>query len=355
MDCSRQEELDRVMQELDGTSNKAKIGANAILGVSMAAARAAAHSKDTPLYSYLAKMCNTHEFILPVPCMNILNGGVHAGNPLDVQEFMIIPTHAKSFNEALRMNSETYHTLKTVVSHVYGHEAVNVGDEGGFAPPVKRTEDALKLITGAIKETGYENRIMIGLDVAASELCKKGSYRMDGKKWDEKKLLEHYNQLCDRFPIVSIEDPFDQEEFNSFAKITSAIGSTVQIVGDDLLTTNPLRLQRAIEKKACNALLLKVNQIGTLSEAIRCAKLSQAHDFGVMVSHRSGETEDPFIADLAVGLAAGQIKAGAPCRGERTAKYNQLLRIEEELGGRAKYAGKFFRNPKNMRLGHLHQ
>jgi enolase len=355
MDCRKQEQIDTLMREMDGTSNKAKLGANAILGVSMAVARVAAHSKGQSLHRYLAGLCNTKEPVMPVPCMNILNGGVHAGNPLDVQEFMILPIHAQSFSEALRMCAETYQTLKLIVKHVYGSSAQNVGDEGGFAPPVKRTEDALKLVTGAIRETGYEGKIMLGMDIAASELYKDGAYKLDGRKWETDKLLYHYEDLCQRFPVVSIEDPFDQEDFTSFGKLTQSMGDKVQVVGDDLLTTNPVRLQKAIERKACNALLLKMNQVGTLSESIQCAKLAQAHDLGVMVSHRSGETEDPFIADLAVGLAAGQIKTGAPCRGERTAKYNQLLRIEEELGGKARYAGRMFRNPKHLRLGMLHQ
>jgi len=345
MDPSKQSEIDNLMIELDGTENKTKLGANAILAVSMAASRLAALEAEIPLYSYLGKIAGRKENILPVPCLNIINGGAHAGSKMDVQEFMIFPIGAANFHEAIRMGAETYHTLKDELKAKYGTSAVNVGDEGGFAPPIEKVEEALKIIESSIKKAGYEGQIKMGLDVAASELFDKGSYRMEGKKMTDDKLMAFYEDLCDRFPIVSIEDPFDQDGFESYTKLNAQIGKKIQIVGDDLLVTNPKRIKMAIDKKACNALLLKVNQIGTVTEAIAAAKLATENKMGVMVSHRSGETDDSFIADLVVGLSNGQIKAGAPCRGERLAKYNQLMRIEEELGAKARYAGKRFRNP----------
>ncbi|MFH0978550.1 MAG: phosphopyruvate hydratase [Candidatus Woesearchaeota archaeon] len=350
LDCADQEKLDNLMLELDGTSNKSKLGANAILAVSMANCRLASLERKLPLYSHIASLCNETQFVLPVPCMNIINGGAHAGNTLSVQEFMIIPVGAPSFCEAVRMCVETYDTLKQLLRHIYNKSATNVGDEGGFAPPIKRTPDAIKLITGAIKENGYEGKIKIGLDVASTQLFDQGFYHIDGEKLSPEQMVSFYENLCKQFPIVSIEDPFEEESFESFAKLTSAIGNDVQIVGDDLLVSNVLRVQKAISEKAGNALLLKPNQIGTVTEAIRAARLASSHDFGVMVSHRSGDSEDTFIADLAVGISSGQIKSGAPCRSERTSKYNQLLRIEEELGSKAIYAGKFFRNPRMAKL-----
>lgn len=348
MDCTRQDEIDLIMNELDGTSNKSKIGANAILGVSMAVARLAAKANKMPLYRYIAKLCGEDKCILPVPCMNVINGGAHAGNTLDFQEFMIIPTHADNFAEAVRMCAEVYHTLKEVIKNLYGKSATNVGDEGGFAPQLTRTEDALKLLMASIRENEYEGRIMIGLDAAASQFYKDGLYELEGQKLTDDKLIEFYESLCSRYPIISIEDPFHEEAFDSFAKLNEAIGKTVQIVGDDLLVTHVNRIRLASEKRACNALLLKLNQIGTVTEAINAAKIAVVNDFGIMVSHRSGDTEDTFIADFSVGISSGQIKSGAPCRAERTAKYNQLMRIEEELGARALYAGKYFRHPRKM-------
>jgi enolase len=350
LDCRNQDDVDKLMIELDGTANKSKIGANAILGVSMAVARAAAEANEIPLYKHLGALCKEQDYVLPVPCMNVINGGAHAGNHLDVQEFMIMPVGASSFGEAVRMCCETYQTLRTILQHIYGRAAINVGDEGGFAPPIRRTVDVLKIIAGAIRENDYEGKILLGLDMAASQLYHEGVYRIDGQELSYRQLIDYYERICGEFPIASIEDPFEEEAFSSFAELTSALGSKVQIVGDDLLVTNVVRVQKAIEQKACNALLLKMNQVGTVSEAIRAAKLARSHDFAVMVSHRSGETEDSFIADLAVGLSAGQMKSGAPCRGERTAKYNQLLRIEESLGDKAVYAGRYFRNPKLRKL-----
>jgi enolase len=349
MDCTKQDEIDKIMRELDGTANKSKIGANAILGVSMAVCRIGALSLEIPLYQHIANLYGEKHLVLPVPCMNIINGGAHAGNELDVQEFMLMPTGAPDFHEAVRMCSETYHTLKAVLKHLYGKSSINVGDEGGFAPSIRRTEDAIKILICAIREAGYTGKIQVGMDVAASQLYKENFYQIDGQKFRADEMIGFYEDLCKEFPVASIEDPFHEEAFDSFAKLTAAIGKEVQIVGDDLLVTNTTRLQKAIEQKACNCLLLKLNQIGTISEAISAAKLAKSQHLGVMVSHRSGETEDTFIADLAVGLSAGQIKSGAPCRGERTAKYNQLLRIEEELGS-GRYAGKLFRHPELTKL-----
>jgi enolase len=341
MDCTSQEEIDNVMLELDGTENKSKLGANAILGVSMAACKAAALEKGVQLYEHVKEIAEVSEYVMPVPCMNIINGGEHAGNNLEIQEFMILPTKAKTFREAMQIGAETYQTLKKVIKDKYGKDAINVGDEGGFAPPINTAEDALNLIVSALEELGYRNKVKIALDCAASEFLKNGTYNLEGSSLKGEELIEHYKELCKKYPIVSIEDPFGQEDFTHFARLNKEIGKKVQIVGDDLLVTNVKMIEKAIVEDACNALLLKVNQIGTITESINAAKLSQLHNWNVMVSHRSGETEDTFIADLAVGIKAGQIKSGAPCRSERVAKYNQLLRIEEELGNKAKYINPF--------------
>ncbi|AFZ81545.1 enolase, putative [Theileria equi strain WA] len=358
-DVLKQTELDNHMVEkLDGTQNewgfcKSKLGANAILVVSMAAARAAAAHKGVPLYVHLASLAGkpTGKFTLPLPCLNVINGGSHAGNSLAMQEFMILPTGATTFREALQMGAEVYHTLKNVISKKYGHDATNVGDEGGFAPNIKSAEEALDLLVDAINKAGFEGKVKIGMDVAASEFYvkEKSAYNLGFKceipllkSGDE--MVAYYKELCEKYPIVSIEDPFDQDDWECYNKLTSEIGSSVQIVGDDLLVTNPKRIETALEKRACNALLLKVNQIGSVTEAINACLLSHKNGWGVMVSHRSGETEDTFIADLVVALGTGQIKTGAPCRSERNAKYNQLLRIEEELGEKATYAGVNFRS-----------
>ncbi|KAJ3116952.1 Enolase [Physocladia obscura] len=350
-DVKDQVAIDEFLINLDGTKNKENLGANAILGVSLAVARAGASAAGVPLYQHLAHLSgNTGKFVLPVPAFNIINGGSHAGNKLAMQEFMILPTGAESYSEALRIGSEVYHALKSVIKKKYGQDATNVGDEGGFAPNIQDNREGLDLVNQAIAQAGYTGKVEIGMDVAASEFYKDGKYDLDFKNPasapDEhisgEKLAELYQSFIKDYPIVSIEDPFDQDDWESYHKLTSAV--KIQIVGDDLTVTNPLRIQTAIEKKACNALLLKVNQIGTVTESIRAAKLAQSDGWGVMVSHRSGETEDTFIADLVVGLRTGQIKTGAPCRSERLAKYNQLLRIEEELGDNAIYAGKNFRH-----------
>ncbi len=350
MDPSKQEEVDKAMMDADGTENKSEFGANAILAVSMAACKAGAAAKKVPLYKHIADLAGVDEFVLPVPSFNVINGGSHAGNKLAMQEFMILPVGATSFKEAMRMGAECYHNLKKVIKAKYGQDAVNVGDEGGFAPNIQDNKEGLELLKEAIEKAGYTGKVKIGMDVAASEFFKEGSYDLnfkgdtpDMKTGDE--MIELYKQFVDEFGLVSIEDPFDQDDWATYPKLTEAVGEGSQIVGDDLLVTNPKRIAKAIEEKSCNALLLKVNQIGSVTESIQACKDSQDAGWGVMVSHRSGETEDNFIADLVVGLKTGQIKTGAPCRSERLAKYNQLMRIEEELGDNCRYAGESFRKP----------
>ena len=341
-DSRMQREIDIIMRELDNTENKGKLGANAILAVSLAVAKAAADTASLPLYKYIGG-CNS--YVMPVPMMNVLNGGEHAGNELDFQEFMIMPVGADSIAEAIRMCAETYHTLKKVILEKYGKDAVNVGDEGGFAPPVNDIREALDLLNNAVKNAGYEDKIVFALDCAASEFydAEKGKYVVKGNDMTTDELLELYKEIVNEYPIASIEDPLHEEDFEGFATITKELKG-IQIVGDDLFVTNTKRLREGIKIGSGNALLLKVNQIGTLSESIDAANLAFRNGYGVVVSHRSGESEDSTIADLSVALNAGQIKTGAPARGERTAKYNQLIRIEEELGY-PKYAGKDFRCP----------
>jgi len=342
---SDQKALDKFMIDLDGTKNKSSLGANAMLGVSMAAAAAAATEKGTSLYEYLAEVSGNTKLRLPVPFFNVINGGSHAGNPLAFQEFMIAPTGAASFEEAMKMGTETYHHLKNVIKKKYGLDATSVGDEGGFAPNVQNPRDALDLIVSAIDTAGLKGQMEIAMDVAASEFYKDGLYDFDFKneksdgsqKMTSDQLADYYRELIRDYPIISIEDPFDQDDWDAWVKLTASV--QIQIVGDDLTVTNPERIRTAIEKKACNALLLKVNQIGTVSESIEAHNLAKAAGWGTMVSHRSGETSDTFIADLVVGLGTGQIKSGAPCRSERVEKYNRLLDIEE-LGGVGVYAGK---------------
>ncbi|RIA89186.1 enolase [Glomus cerebriforme] len=350
LDIKDQNAVDDFLLNLDGTKNKSSLGANAILGVSLAVAKAAAADKGIPLYQHIAELAGSKQpFVLPVPAFNVINGGSHAGNKLAMQEFMILPTGAKSFSEAMKIGSEVYHNLKSVIKTKYGQDATNVGDEGGFAPNIQDNREGLELLKEAIAKAGYTDKVKIGMDVAASEFYKDGQYDLDFKNKDSDKskwlpgteLAKLYVDFVKDYPIVSIEDPFDQDDWEAWSHLVSLVN--IQVVGDDLTVTNPERIATAIEKKACNALLLKVNQIGTVSESIKAAQLSQADGWGVMVSHRSGETEDTFIADLVVGLRTGQIKTGAPCRSERLAKYNQLLRIEEELGSNAIYAGENFR------------
>ncbi|KAB5584199.1 hypothetical protein PHYPO_G00104630 [Pangasianodon hypophthalmus] len=347
-----QDKIDQFMLELDGTDNKSKFGANAILGVSLAVCKAGAAEKGVPLYRHIADLAGNPEVILPVPAFNVINGGSHAGNKLAMQEFMILPVGASSFKEAMRIGAEVYHNLKNVIKEKYGKDATNVGDEGGFAPNILENKEALELLKTAISKAGYSDEVVIGMDVAASEFYRDGKYDLDFKSPDDPsryitsdELADLYKSFVQDYPVVSIEDPFDQDDWQAWASFTGT--TDIQVVGDDLTVTNPKRISKAVEEKACNCLLLKVNQIGSVTESLQACKMAQSSGWGVMVSHRSGETEDTFIADLVVGLCTGQIKTGAPCRSERLAKYNQILRIEEELGDKAHFAGRKFRNPLN--------
>lgn len=335
-DIRDQKELDQVLLKLDGTKNKSKLGANAILSVSIAFARALAQAKKQPLAEYVHEILPANKMCLPVPFSNIINGGKHAGTSLKFQEFMIAPHGAKSFAHATQITSEIYHSLKVKISLKYGKSSINVGDEGGFTPPITKPEEALVLLEETIESLGYRKETGIAMDVAASEFFENGKYNLE-KPYSGGELIDYYTSLIKSFGIISIEDPFDQDDFSSFAALTKKVGRKVQIVGDDLLTTNTERIRKAIKEKACVALLLKVNQIGTLTEALDAAKMAFDANWNVMVSHRSGETEDAFIADLAVGIGCGQIKLGAPCRGERCSKFNQLLRLEELMKGKAQY------------------
>jgi enolase len=339
MDPGDQMEIDQTLIELDGTPNKGKLGANAILGVSMATARAAAMDRDMPLYRYLGGPLTR---TLPVPLMNILNGGAHATNTVDFQEFMVVPVGAESFSEALRMGAEVFHSLKKVL--VKRGLATGVGDEGGFAPDLKSDEEALQVIIEAIESANYQpgQQVALALDCAASELFKDGAYtfkKSGAGKRDASGMVDLYSGWLERYPIVSIEDGLAEDDWDGWAALTSALGDRVQLVGDDLFVTNTERLARGIENGVGNAILIKVNQIGTLTETLEAIELARSAGYLSVISHRSGETEDTFIADLAVGTGAGQIKTGSASRTDRVAKYNQLLRIEEELGGAAEYPG----------------
>ena len=332
-----QRAIDQAMLRLDGTDNKSRLGANAILGVSMAVARAAAESAGLPLYRYVGGP-NAH--VLPVPMMNILNGGAHADSGVDVQEFMIAPIGAETFTEALQVGAEVYHTLKSVIKEK--GLSTGLGDEGGFAPSVESTRAALDLIVEAIEKSGYKlgDDVALALDVASSEFFKDGKYHFEGQELTAEEMSKVYEELINEYPIVSIEDPLQEDDWDGYVTLTAAIGDKVQLVGDDFFVTNPARLQEGIDKKAANALLVKVNQIGTLTETFDAVEMAHRAGYTSMMSHRSGETEDTTIADLAVALNCGQIKTGAPARSERVAKYNQLLRIEQELGDAAVYAGR---------------
>jgi enolase len=353
MDSRDQRAIDELMIEIDGTANKSVLGANAIMGVSLAVAKAAAVTSEMPTYQYLGKLCGHKKYILPAPFMNVINGGRHAGTNIDFQEFMIVP-FGENFRESLRMASETYHTLREIIIKRYGKESSNVGDEGGFTPHChggggtmcELVEEPLDLLTEAVEELGYQKEVKFAMDVAASEFYHHGAYLVRGKHVSSGELLDIYSDLLKKYPIVSIEDPFHQEAFGDFAQATRKFRAKCQIVGDDLTVTNTHRIARAIKSKSANCLLLKVNQVGTLTEAIDAAHLAQKANWNVMVSHRSGETEDHFISDLAVGLGNQQIKAGAPARGERTSKYNQLLRIEEKMEEGVKFCDKKCWMPK---------
>ena len=337
IDAADQRTVDATMIALDGTNNKGKLGANAILGVSLAVAKAAAESADLPLYKYLGGP-NAH--VLPVPMMNILNGGSHADSNVDIQEFMIAPIGFENYSDALRAGVEVYHSLKSVL-HDRGL-STGLGDEGGFAPNLESNAAALDLIIEAIEKAGYKpgEQVALALDVASSEFYNDGAYEFEGQKKSAEEMSAYYADLVAKYPLVSIEDPLDENDWAGYKTLTEQIGDRVQIVGDDLFVTNPERLEKGINEGAANALLVKVNQIGSLTETLDAMELAQRNEYRCMVSHRSGETEDVTIADLAVATNAGQIKTGAPARSERVAKYNQLLRIEEELGDAAVYAGK---------------
>jgi enolase len=343
-DAFDQRLIDQIMLDLDGTSNKSALGANAILGVSLATARAAAASRGEPLFRYLGGP-NAH--VLPVPCMNVVNGGVHADNELELQEFMLVPLGAASYSEAVRWGAETFHALKSIL-HQRGMSTA-VGDEGGFAPQVRHAAQALDVIVEAIEAVGLEpgEEMALALDAASTEFYRDGAYHLEGKKRSADDMIEYYEGLLARFPIVSIEDGLAEDDWDGWRRLTEALGDRLQLVGDDLFVTNPTRLAQGIRDGAANAILIKVNQIGTLSETLDVIDLATRSGFRSMISHRSGETGDTTIADLAVATNAGQIKSGAPSRGERTAKYNRLLEIEAVLGEGARYAGPAaFRRPR---------
>ncbi len=336
LDATRQELIDQLMLDLDGTPNKEKLGANAILSVSLATARAAAAGLNIPLFRYLG---GTAGRVLPVPCFNVLNGGVHAANSVDIQEFMLVPGGLPSYKEAMRAGVETYHALKKVLA---GRGlTTNVGDEGGFAPNLPADRSALELLSEAVQAAGYKlgEDISFAIDVAASELYRAGRYEIDGRQLTSEEMVDYLAELIEEFPVVSLEDGLAEDDWDGWKILTERLAGKIQIVGDDIFVTNIELVKRAIDQKVANAVLIKVNQIGTLSETLHTMELGVANKYGMMISHRSGETEDSFISHLAVATNAGQIKTGAPARGERTAKYNQLLRIEERLGSEARFAG----------------
>ena len=334
LDADDQEALDRALIGLDGTPNKGRLGANAILGVSLANAKAAAADAGVSLFRYLGE---ENEVTLPVPMMNVINGGAHAANSIDLQEFMVVPAGAESFAEALQIGAEVYHALKKVLGD--RGLATGVGDEGGFAPDLESSEAAIEAVLEAAERAGQRERIAIALDPATSEVFADGRYRFEGRDLSSAEMPAFWRGIVERYPVVSIEDGLAEDDWDAWKTLTSELGSTVQLVGDDLFVTNPVRLQQGIERGVGNSILVKVNQIGTLTETIEAVRLAQANGYTAVMSHRSGETEDATIADLAVALRTGQIKTGAPARSDRVAKYNQLLRIEEELGSRATYPG----------------
>ena len=335
LDALDQEAVDRVLIDLDGTPNKGRLGANAILGASLAAARAAAVEAGVPLYRHLG---GEDAVTLPVPMLNVINGGAHAANSIDLQEFMVVPVGARTFAEGLRIGVEVYHALKAVLSE--RGLATGVGDEGGFAPDLESSEAAIEAILEAAERAGHRDAVAIALDPATSEVFEDGVYRFEGRELPSAEMTAFWAGLLDRYPLVSIEDGLAEDDWDAWAQLTRELGDRVQLVGDDLFVTSPERLQQGIERGVANSILVKVNQIGTLTETIEAVRLAQSNGYTAVMSHRSGETEDATIADLAVALGTGQIKTGAPARSDRTAKYNQLLRIEEQLGERAVYPGR---------------
>ncbi|KAL8236724.1 hypothetical protein R6Q59_017811 [Mikania micrantha] len=350
MDPILQNQIDQAMIDLDKTEKKGELGANAILAVSIAACRAGAAEKEVPLYKHIADLCGGVNHALPVPAFTLISGGKHAGNNLAIREIMILPVGARTFEEAMQMGSETYHHLKAAVEEKYGPRGCIVAEDGGLAPDITSFREGLDLVMEAIGRTGYTDKLKIAIDVAATDFCIGSKYDLDFKSPKKsgqnfksgEEMVEIYKELCRDYPIVSIEDPFDKEDWEQ-VKHFSGLG-ICQVVGDDLLMSNPKRIERAIHENACDAFLLKVNQLGTVTEAIEVVKMAKDAKWGVVVSQRSGETDDSFLADISVGLATGQIKAGAPCRGERLAKYNQLIRIEEEIGDQASYVGESWRH-----------
>ncbi len=339
MDATKQKEIDQVMIDLDGTKTKSALGANAILSVSMAVCRAGAAVEGIPLYKYLARLSGRRGVTLPVMQLNVMNGGKHAGLEDDIQEQMILPVRAETYSEALRMGVETYLALKGILKKRFGAFGILVGDEGGFVPKVKGVEERLEYMTQAIEEMGYSGRLFLGLDAASSEFHREGKYHLYGNEYDSGELVEFYAGLVSKYEIVSLEDGMSENDWHGWTELMSKLGNKINVVGDDLLVTNVEYIQRAVAEKCCDTLLLKLNQIGTVTEAIEAANLSFKSGWKVIVSHRSGESEDTFIADLAVGLDTGQCKFGGPSRSERNCKYNQLLRIEEELNDEGRYAG----------------
>ncbi|MBU0498300.1 MAG: phosphopyruvate hydratase, partial [Candidatus Thermoplasmatota archaeon] len=344
MDCNLQETIDRIMLKLDGTDNKNKLGANAILPVSIAITKAGAAAKEIPLYQYIGELFGVIPYRLPVPMCNIINGGKHAGQENSIQEHMLMPTGAPSFSEGIRMISETYHHLATLLKEKFGAGGVLIGDEGGFAPAqMVDVNERLELMLTAVEKAGYDGKMKIALDPASSEFFYDGIYKIGTKSYSGGEMIDFYTDLCRTYPIISIEDGLAEDDWDAWVEMTKKLGNTIQIVGDDLFVTNTKRIKKGIELHAANSVLIKLNQIGTVTETLDAIKM--AHDAGwtAIVSHRSGETEDPFIADFVVGTSAGQIKTGAPARSDRNAKYNQLLRIEDSLNGEVEYPGEFIR------------
>ena len=340
LDCRKQKEIDNILIELDGTENKSRLGANAILSVSMAVCKAGAICSGKHLFEHIKNLSGSKKLALPIPQMNVINSGRHAGIDNDIQEHLIMPADFKSFSEALMAGVETYHALKNILKKKYGARSILLGDEGGFAPPIESVEERLSLLVNAVEESGYGGKIKLALDCAASEFYdgKIQKYKIINSAYDSRQLVDFYKSLIAKFPIVSIEDGFAQDDWNGWNYFTKELGGKIQIVGDDLLVTSIKRIKNAMSQNSCNALLLKLNQVGTVTESLDAANLSFKNKWNVVVSHRSGETEDAFIADVAVGIGASQSKFGAPARGERTAKYNRLLNIEEKLGKKAKLA-----------------
>jgi len=337
MDCTKQKEIDDLMIKLDGTPSKSRLGANSILPISMAVARAGASAKGIPLYKYIGELYGVNANTIPMPMCNIINGGKHAGQENSIQEHMLVPTAAKNFVEGIRMISETYHHLAKLLKKKYGAGATLIGDEGGFAPfQIENIRERIDLMLESVKNAGYEGKIMIALDPASSEFYHDGTYKIGKKDYSGSELADFYAQLCNDYPIISIEDGHAEDDWDSWVEMTKKLGSKIQIVGDDIFVTNTERIQKGINMKCANSVLIKLNQIGTVTETLNAIKMAHENKWTAVISHRSGETEDSFIADLAVGTNAGQIKTGAPARSDRVSKYNQLIRIEEELGGNAR-------------------